>query len=239
MTDLYVGTSGYNYKQWKGSFYPEKISDKQMLDFYGEQFRSVEINNSFYRVPKPEVVQGWAERVPASFRFVLKSTRSITHIKRLKQVEEDVAYFTGIANELGDRLGAVLFQLPPNFRKDMERLQVFVDLLPTRLPAAMEFRHDSWFDDEVRACLNARNIALCFAHQDDDTDIEVEQRFHSTADWGYLRLRGTGYDDEQMTGWARKVEAESWTRAFVFFKHEDEGLGPKLARNFIEATQRL
>ena len=237
MTDLYVGTSGYNYKQWKGSFYPEKISDKQMPDFYGEQFRSVEINNSFYRVPKAEVVQGWAERVPDSFRFVLKATRRITHIKRLKQVEDEVAYFTGIANELGDRLGAVLFQLPPNFRKDMERLQVFADLLPARLPAAMEFRHDSWFDDEVLACLRARNIALCFAHEDDDSDVDVEQRFHSTADWGYLRLRGTEYDGEQMTEWARRVEAESWKRAFVFFKHEDEGLGPKLARNFIEATQ--
>ena len=130
MIDLYVGTSGYSYKEWKGLFYPDKIADKEMPDFYGQQFGSVEINNSFYRVPKPEVVRGWTDRVPVSFRFVLKATRRITHLKRLKEVGEEVAYFTGIANELGDRLGAVLFQFPPNFKKDMDRLLAFVELLP-------------------------------------------------------------------------------------------------------------
>ncbi len=237
MAELFVGTSGYNYKEWKGPFYPEKISDKDMLDFYGEQFRSVEINNSFYRVPKPEVVQGWAQRVPDSFRFVLKATRRITHLKRLKEVGEEVAYFTGIANELGDKLGAVLFQLPPNFKKDMERLQAFVGSLPPRLPSAMEFRHDSWFDDDVRSCLSDHNIALCFAHEGDDTDEDVERRFHSTANWGYLRLRGTEYDEGQMRDWVRRVADQPWQRAFVFFKHEDEGLGPKLATRFLDNSE--
>jgi uncharacterized protein YecE (DUF72 family) len=237
VVDLYVGTSGYNYKEWKGPFYPEKIADKQMLDFYGAQFRSVEINNSFYRVPKPDVVQGWAECVPPSFRFVLKATRRITHLKRLKDVEEEVAYFTGIANELRDRLGAVLFQLPPNFKKDMDRLQAFVDLLPPRLPVALEFRHDSWFDVEVQECLSRRNVALCFAHEDDDTDEDVAQRFASTADWGYLRLRGTQYDEAQMKAWRQRVSGQPWARAFVFFKHEDEGLGPQLARGFLAAAE--
>ena len=207
-----------------------------MLAFYGEQFRSVEINNSFYRVPKPDVVHNWAETVPEGFQFVLKATRRITHFKRLKDVREETEYFVGIANELRDRLGAILFQFPPNFKKDMERLQTFIDLLPERPPVAMEFRHDSWYDDEVRECLRGHNAALCFAHEDDDTTQQVGERFTSTADWGYLRLRGSEYGDDEMKAWAERVSAQDWGRAFVFFKHEDEGLGPKLARAFLAAT---
>ncbi len=234
--DLFVGTSGYNYKEWKGPFYPEKMPNKEMLAFYGEQFRSVEINNSFYRVPKPDVVHNWAETVPEGFQFVLKATRRITHFKRVKDVREETEYFVGIANELRDRLGAILFQFPPNFKKDMERLQTFIDLLSERPPVAMEFRHDSWYDDEVRECLRGHNAALCFAHEDDDTTQQVGERFTSTADWGYLRLRGSEYGDDEMKAWAERVSAQDWGRAFVFFKHEDEGLGPKLARAFLAAT---
>lgn len=237
--DLYVGTSGYNYKEWKGPFYPEKLAAGDMLSFYAEQFNSVEINNSFYRVPKPDVVRNWAETVTEGFQFVLKATRRITHFKRLKEVGEETEYFVGIANELRDRLGAVLFQFPPNFKKDMERLQTFVDLLPPRLPVAMEFRHDSWFDGEVTDCLRAHNAALCFAHEDDDTEQQVEARFSSTADWGYLRLRGSEYDTAEMSAWAQRVQAQEWQRAFVFFKHEDEGLGPRLAHAFLQATAQL
>ncbi len=234
--ELYVGTSGYNYKGWKGPFYPERFPDKEMLSFYGERFNTVEINNSFYRVPKPDVVHNWAETVPEGFQFVLKATRRITHFKRLKDVREETEYFVGIANELRDRLGAILFQFPPNFKKDMERLQTFIDLLPERPPVAMEFRHDSWYDDEVRECLRGHNAALCFAHEDDDTTQQVGERFTSTADWGYLRLRGSEYGDDEMKAWAERVSAQDWGRAFVFFKHEDEGLGPKLARAFLAAT---
>lgn len=158
--EFYIGTSGYNYKGWKGHFYPEKFADKDMLYFYGQHFKSVEINNSFYRVPKPDVVKAWADQVPEQFRFSMKATRRITHQKRLKNVEEETEYFAGIASNLGDRLGAVLFQLPPYLKKEMDRLQVFVEQLPEGMPAAMEFRHDSWFDNEVRDCLNSRNIAL-------------------------------------------------------------------------------
>ena len=135
-----------------------------------------------------------------------------------------------------DRLGAILFQFPPNFKKDMERLQTFVDLLPPRLPVAMEFRHDSWYDDDVRDCLRGHNAALCFAHEDDDTARQVEQRFTSTSDWGYLRLRGSDYGEDEMKAWAQRVSSPAWGRAFVFFKHEDEGLGPKLARAFLAAA---
>ena len=208
-----------------------------MLPFYAGQFNSVEINNSFYRVPKPDVVRTWAEAVPDGFEFVMKATRRITHFKRLKDVGEEVEYFVGIAGELRDRLGAVLFQCPPNLKKDMDRLTAFVELLPKRLPAALEFRHDSWFDDEVRDCLRQHNIAFCFAHEDDDDEERVAQRFASTADWGYLRLRGSQYTDDEMQQWAQRVQEQDWQRAFVFFKHEDEGLGPKLAHAFNAATR--
>ena len=234
--DLYVGTSGYNYKEWKGHFYPEKFPDKEMLGFYGEHFKSVEINNSFYRVPTPDVVKAWAEQVPESFRFVMKATRRITHFKRLKGVEEETEYFLGVAAHLEARLGAILFQLPPNLKKDMDRLKAFLQCLPEGTPATMEFRHDSWFDDEVFDCLRARNVALCFAHEDDDATEEVERKFAATADWGYLRLRGSEYGDAELAGFVERVQGQSWDRAFVFFKHEDEGLGPKLAKRFEEAA---
>ncbi len=234
--DLFAGTSGYNYKEWKGPFYPKELPNKGMLAFYSQQFNSVEINNSFYRVPKPDVVVKWAETVPEGFQFVMKATRRITHFKRLKDVAEETEYFVGIANELRDRLGAILFQFPPNLKKDMERMQTFVDLLPPRLPVAMEFRHDSWYDDELRACLRGHNAALCFAHEDDDTAELVDERFISTADWGYLRLRGSEYGEQEMKVWSQRVLSQDWDRAFVFFKHEDDGLGPKLARGFLDAT---
>ncbi|MDA0335967.1 MAG: DUF72 domain-containing protein, partial [bacterium] len=196
---------------------------------------SVEINNSFYRVPKPDVVRNWAESVPEGFRFVMKATRRITHFKRLKDVGAETEYFVGIANELRDRLGAILFQFPPNFSEDMERMQAFVDLLPQRLPIALEFRHDSWYDDEVLDCLRAHNAALCFAHEDDDSPEQVARRFVTTADWGYLRLRGSEYGRQEMEAWVERVQAQNWQRAFVFFKHEDGGLGPKLAQAFLAA----
>ena len=237
--DFYIGTSGYNYKEWKGPFYPEKFPDREMLDFYGQRFNSVEINNSFYRVPKPDVVVSWAERVTENFRFSMKATRRITHLKRLKGVEEETGYFIDIASNLGPALGALLFQLPPTLRKDIDRLKAFLEVLPDGAPAAMEFRHESWFDDEVKACLRAKNVALCFAHEDEDTAEETERKFAATASWGYLRLRGSGYGDDELRSWAGRVREQSWDRAFVFFKHESEGLGPKLAGRFAEAAQAV
>lgn len=234
--ELYVGTSGYNYKGWKGPFYPERFPDKEMLSFYGERFNTVEINNSFYRVPKPVVVRSWAERVPDAFRFVLKATRRITHFKRLKEVGEETEYFLEIAAHLEERLGAILFQLPPNLKKDMPRLQAFLELLPESASATLEFRHDSWFDEEVHDCLRSKNVALCFSHEDDDGEEEVERKFASTADWGYLRLRGSEYGETELKQFVDRVKEQSWKRVFVFFKHEDEGLGPKLAKRFVDAA---
>ena len=237
--DSYVGTSGYNYKGWKGPFYPKRFPDKEMLGFYGERFNTVEINNSFYRVPKPDVVKSWARSVPDTFRFVMKATRRITHFKRLKEVSEETEYFLTIAANLKDRLGAILFQLPPNLKKDVPRLQAFLDLLPETVAVTLEFRHDSWFDQEVHDCLRSKNVALCFSHEDDDGDEEVERKFASTANWGYLRLRGSEYGDTEMKQLVDRVQGQNWERVFVFFKHEEDGLGPKLAKRFTEAAAEL
>ena len=224
------------YKEWKGPFYPEKMPDKEMLKFYGQQFSSVEINNSFYRVPKPHVVVGWTQQVPEDFRFVMKATRRITHLKRLKEVEEETAYFMEIVSNLDARLGAVLFQLPPHLKKDIERLKIFVELLPEGFPAAMEFRHDSWFDDEVVKCLASKNLAVCFAHEDEDTPEDLERKFVATASWGYLRLRGSEYGAGELEAYAERVKSQAWNKVFVFFKHEAAGLGPSLARQFAEGA---
>lgn len=228
--NLYVGTSGYSYKPWKGSFYPKDLPDRQMLPYYGEHFRTVEINNTFYAMPKASVLEGWAEAVPADFRFVLKAPQKITHVKRLNGADELVADFLEITKTLAERRGPLLFQLPPNMKKDVARLRSFLALLPPPLRAAFEFRHASWFDDEVFGLLRDHRSALCVADADDDLEVP----FVSTADWGYLRLRRAEYDDADLAEWAKRVQGQAWGDAFVFFKHEDEGKGPRLAKRYLE-----
>jgi uncharacterized protein YecE (DUF72 family) len=235
--EWYVGTSGYNYKEWKGPFYPEKMPNKDMLGYYSERLKSVEINNTFYRVPKPHVVESRVDQVPEDFRFVAKATRRITHIKRLKEVGEETGYFLGIASHFRDRLGAILFQLPPYLKKDTDRLNTFLDLLPKGTPAAMEFRHATWYDDDVLEALRSHNVALCTAHDDEDGDDDVAMKFRSTANWGYLRLRGRGYTKSDLKTWVQKIESQDWERVFVFFKHEDEGAAPVLANQFLAMRQ--
>jgi len=227
---LHVGTSGYSYKEWKGSFYPADLPAKQMLRYYGERFGTVEINNSFYRMPKATVLQAWAAEVPAEFRFVLKAPQRITHFQRLKGCEDSVRFLLDTAAELGERLGPVLFQLPPNLKKDAGRLKDFLALLPRGGRAAVEFRHQSWFDDEVLGMLREHKTALCIAEAEDG----VEVPFEGTAEWGYLRLRRPDYGDAELKTWAKRVQGQSWKEAFVFFKHEDEGKGPALAKRFLE-----
>src|SRR5687768_1140147 len=228
--NLYVGTSGYSYKEWKGPFYPEDLSDKQMLHFYGERFRSVEINNTFYRMPKPAMLETWANEVPADFKFVLKAPQQITHIKRLKDVEDAVSYLLRVAEVLNERLGPLLFQLPPHLKKDAVRLREFLALLPPHRRVAVEFRHESWFDDEILALLREHQAALCIAEAEDG----VEVPFVSTANWGYLRLRRPDYGDAELKAWVDKVKEQAWSDAFIFFKHEDEGKGPLMAKRFLE-----
>lgn len=228
--DLGVGTSGFAYKEWKGKFYPEKHPDQEMLQFYGGKLTAVEINNTFYQMPKPALLEGWAEKVPPTFRFALKASRRITHFKRLKDAAEETRYLVETAQVLGPRLGVILFQLPPNCRKDLDVLHRFLTgALPPGTPAAFEFRHDSWLEDDVFDRLRESGCALCIA----DTD-EGGTPFRSTADWGYLRLRGTTYTDEDLGEWVKRVRGEGWKRAFVFFKHEDEAAGPLMAMRFRE-----
>ncbi|PYJ61975.1 MAG: DUF72 domain-containing protein [Verrucomicrobia bacterium] len=228
--NFYVGTSGYSYKEWKGTFYPEDLPDKQMLRFYGERFRSVEINNTFYRMPKASVLEAWAKEVPADFMFVLKASQRITHHQRLKDADDSVSYLLEVAGALKERLGPLLFQLPPYLRKDAPRLREFLALLPSDRRAAFEFRHQSWFDDEVFGLLRDHRAVLCIA----EAENELEIPFVSTADWGYLRLRRPDYGDAELKAWAKRVHEQEWREAFIFFKHEEEGKGPEMAKRFLK-----
>jgi uncharacterized protein YecE (DUF72 family) len=228
--NLYVGTSGYSYKEWKGTFYPGDLPDKQMLRFYGERFRTVEINNTFYRMPKAAVLEGWANEVPADFKFVLKAPQRITHMQRLKNAGDSVSHLLEVSAALKERLGLLLFQLPPNLKKDVQRLQEFLALLPPQRRVTFEFRHQSWFDEEVFGVLRDHGAALCIAEAEDSLEIP----FVATADWGYLRLRRPDYGDAELKTWLRRVREQGWQDVFVFFKHEDEGKGPEMAKRLME-----
>ena len=225
-----IGTSGYSYPEWKGNFYPEKMAAQDMLRFYAERFPTVEINNTFYRMPKEALLSGWAEQVPESFTFVIKASKRITHDKRLKECGELLTYLFRVTSTLGPRLGPLLFQLPPNFKKDVPRLQGFFEEMPDRRPVAFEFRHASWFDDEVYETLRGQGAALCVA----DTGEEPAAPLVATTDWGYLRLRREEFSDADLRDWARRIAEQPWTNAYVFLKHEEEGKGPKLAARLAE-----
>lgn len=231
---IYVGTSGYSYKEWKGSFYPEKLAAKDMLSYYSAKLPAVELNNTFYRLPKRSMVESWKEQVPESFRFSVKASQRITHFKRLKEATDETKYMLDTVSALEDRLGVVLYQLPPNMKKDLERLEAFLKLLPPTPRAAFEFRHPTWFDDDVLQLLRSENRALCVS----DTDDLPVSRIDKTADWGYLRLRRMGYPAAELREWISRMKDQDWKAAFVFFKHEDEGTGPKLASEFIDLYHR-
>jgi uncharacterized protein YecE (DUF72 family) len=225
-----VGTSGYSYKEWKGPFYPDDLPASEMLRYYGERHDTVEINNTFYRMPSKKMLDGWREQVPDGFSFVLKASRRITHQKRLKDAGSELEYLLGNAARLGEKLGPFLFQLPPWVKKDVVRLRDFLALLPEGTRAAIEFRSSSWSDDEVHDLLRERNVARVIS----DTGKDDGPTVVATADYGYLRLRGENYDDTSLRSWAGRIAEQSWEETFVFFKHEDEGAGPKLAARFKE-----
>lgn len=229
----YAGTSGFSYKEWKGEFYPEDLGNDGMLGYYASQLPAVEINNTFYRMPRSAVLEKWAASVPENFRFVIKASRRITHHARLKEAEEPTRYLVEKLKALGDKLGAVLFQLPPNLRADTDRLEAFLNLLPEGLPAAFEFRHPSWDDDAVYALLDAAGAALCVSEAEDS---EAPERI-ATANWLYLRLRKPGYSNVALKRWIKQAEASGADRAFVFFKHEDAGAGPRLATQFLALAE--
>lgn len=224
-----VGISGYSYKEWKGTFYPAKIRPEEMLAHYGTVFPTVEINNTFYRMPKESVVINWADQVPEDFRFVLKASRRITHFGRLQNVESELEYFLQVSSSLGERRGPTLFQLPPNLPVDPPRLEAFLALLPARWPSAFEFRHASWDTPEVEAMLAAAGAALVHA------DIEgFSDKLTSTTSWGYLRMRQPEYSDTELASLAAAVRRQPWGEAYVFVKHESAE-GPELGRRMQRA----
>jgi uncharacterized protein YecE (DUF72 family) len=229
---LYAGASGYSYKEWKGWFYPEKIAPSEMLRFYAERLPAVEINNTFYRLPKASVLSSWAEQVPEDFRFALKASRRITHLKRLKAAESETEYLLRTASVLKERLGVILFQMPPYLKKDASRLEAFLNILPEGTPAAFEFRNDTWYDDEIKGLLRARDCALCITDGAGVGDTELIE----TARWGYIRMRKEDYSDEELAAWRNAVRGTGWEALFIFFKHEDDGAGPILAARFLEAA---
>jgi uncharacterized protein YecE (DUF72 family) len=226
---VHVGTSGYSYPEWRGTFYPERFPASQMLPYYAERFSTVELNNTFYRMPTAKTIAGWDRDSPADFVFALKVPQRITHIARLRDVADPLRYLLDTVGLLGAKLGPLLLQLAPNFRKDTDRLDTCLALVPPSVRVAAEFRHASWFDEEVYAVLRARNTALCVADTEDGTTPLVV-----TADFGYLRLRDRAYGPEELAGWARTVGRAEWRDAFVFFKHEESGTGPALARELVK-----
>lgn len=226
---IWIGTSGYNYPEWRGTFYPEKLPAKSMFGFYSREFETVEINFTFYRMPTAKTIDGWRAQAPDRFVYVLKASRRITHDKRLRDAGDLVEAFCAAARGLGPHLGPLLFQLPPTFRCDVPRLRDFLAQLPADMRAAFEFRHDSWLTDEVYDALRARGAALCIADSGDRTTPVM-----ATARYGYFRLRDEGYGEADLARWADTVAERQadWDEVFVFFKHEEEGKGPEFAKAF-------
>ena len=231
---LYVGTSGFSYKEWKGSFYPKDIPAKDMLSYYAARFNAVELNNTFYRLPQPSMVESWKAQVPDTFCFSVKASQGISHFRRLK----DSAYPTRLMLErvspLEDQLGAVIFRMPEDMKKDIQRLETFLKDLPADTPAVFDFRHTTWFDDDVFALLRRHNRVLCVS---DMEELPVSSKIVKTADWGYVRLRRVKYSKSELKKWIDRIQAQDWKNTFVFFKHEDEGTGPKLAAQFVALSK--
>jgi uncharacterized protein YecE (DUF72 family) len=231
---VWVGTSGYNYPEWKGSFYPEKMPAAEMLPYYAARFPTVEINNTFYRMPNEKTVGGWSEATPERFKLTLKAPKRITHDARLKDCAENTQRFLEVAATLGPKLGALLFQLPPNFKKDLARLDSFLETLPPGVCAAFEFRNPSWLDDDVYARLKAKGLALCVADSERlSTPVEI------TADYAYFRLRDEGYKPDDIARWAQTIRAATadCRDVYVYFKHEEEGKGPEFGRLLMDALR--
>lgn len=234
---IHVGTSGYGYKEWKGIFYPEKISPKEMLHFYGERLNAVEINYTFHHMPTEHIITPWAEQVPDGFTFAFKAPQVMTHVKRLKDVGEEAEFLFKTLSIMGKKLGPVLFQFPGSFRVNRPLLEEFLALIPAGADCAFEFRSKTWFTAEIQDLLRAKGCCLCIA----DFDEKPASEIISTANWGYLRLRRSTYTEADLALWLERVRSQQWERAFVFFKHEEDGagpiLGPEIALRFLELAR--
>jgi len=222
---VWIGTSGYNYPEWRGNFYPERFPTDKMLPDFAERFATGGIKSTVYPMPNAKTVAGWDAETPARFTFALKAPKRITHDARLRDIDEPLRYFLDTARGLGGKLGPILFQLPPTFRKDTARLGDLLVLVPSGVRCAVEFRHASWLADDVYDLLRARNAALCIADTEAGTTPIV-----ATADFGYLRLRDAAYTADELDGWSEAAQRPEWGDAFVYFKHEESGRGPALAR---------
>jgi uncharacterized protein YecE (DUF72 family) len=229
---LLAGASGYSFKQWKGIFYPESIRPDGMLAWYAERLPTVEINNTFYRMPAAGMLENWARATPEGFRFAIKASRRITHMARLKAetAADSVNYLYRNLAALGDKRGPVLFQLPPQMKKDLPRLAAFLKLLPENHRAAFEFRNPSWFDEEVYAALRAAGAALCLSERADGAPPPLVE----TATWGYVRLRLESYSDDDLRQWAGRLAATGWSETYVYFMHEPTA--PAYAQTLMQAT---
>jgi uncharacterized protein YecE (DUF72 family) len=221
---ILVGTSGFSYSAWKGTFYPRDLTAPRMLAWYASRLPAVEVNNTFYRMPQARTLAAWRGEVPTGFVFALKAPQRITHLKRLHDVDDAVATFFRAAAELGPGQGPALFQLPPQMKRDVGRLREFLSIVPPRARAAFEFRDRSWFADDVAAALADHGAALVVSQSE-----EMEAPMLPTARFGYLRLRRPVYTPAELAAWADRIRAEPWEDAFVFFKHEDEARGPRFA----------
>jgi len=228
MMNIYVGTSGFAHKEWKGKFYPEKIPPRDMLRFYAGRLAAVEINNTFYHMPNGTVLSSWAEQVPPGFVFALKAPQVITHIKRLKHVSSEAGYLFKALSVLGGKLGPVLFQFPESFHLNAPTLAAFLPLIPGATACAFDFRSPSWINEEILDLLRKKGCGWCI----EDTDENPVQEVISTTRWGYLRLRRSDYTDVDLSQWVETILSQQWEKAFVFFKHEDEAKGAETAMRF-------
>jgi uncharacterized protein YecE (DUF72 family) len=215
---LLAGASGYSFKEWKGTFYPEDMKPDAMLAFYAERLSTVEINNTFYQMPKVTVLENWAKTVPEGFQFAIKASRRITHMSRLKadSAADSVQYLYKNLETLGAKRGPVLFQLPPFMKKDLPRLDEFLQLLPHGHRAAFEFRNDTWFSDDVYAALKNAGASLCFSEREDNAPPPLVE----TAPWGYVRLRLETYSESDLGAWAQRLNDTGWQKIYVYFMHE-------------------
>jgi uncharacterized protein YecE (DUF72 family) len=230
--EQWIGSSGFQYPEWKGIFYPEKMAPGRMLSFYAEHFSTTEVNYSFRRIPSRQTILNWAAATPEHFKFSFKAPQKVTHFARLRDSADVMDYFSGVVGVLGPKLGPVLFQLPPDFEKDVPRLEFFLETLPKRISAAFEFRNPSWFDDEVFTALESHNAALCVAESEKISTPKIV-----TADFGYLRLRREDYLEDDLDNWADFIRRHlsRWSEAFIYFKHEEKAVGPKYAQQMQQA----
>ena len=214
---LLAGASGYSFKEWKGTFYPADMKPDGMLAYYSARLPTVEINNTFYRMPKTGMLENWAQTAPAGFKFAIKASRRITHFGHLKpETADSVSFLYRALDALGEKRGPVLFQLPPVMKKNLERLTAFLKLLPEGHGAAFEFRNDSWFADDVYEALKAAGASLCLSEREDNAPPPLVE----TAPWGYVRLRLETYSDADLEQWASRLAATQWRETYVYFMHE-------------------